>query len=438
MKRLVLLGFLFAAAAAQPAFLLSLRDHPAWKAAEARRAATALNARLSPNWIELDASGGWSRRELDEGAPCPFLRDPDPTNDVLCSFLTPDLPDEFTQAQIGITLRPLPFGDYADRQRQRSVDDREAELEFRLARARMEASALRAALGVIEAERGLALSSEARLLAEKALAATRLRHQNGAASGRELRDAGLALDQARERVRTGQERLELAQATLRTFTDEAPPDPPWFRSPLPRAEPPDVQRARMQLERARIARSNARRDAWPIVQLEYRRQLDEQNLLGVAVESRTLGTRFYFDHASYADPARSRTKSEVKIGARLDLSVDTWAGMENARLLVEAARRSLEGALRSSEIEVRRYRDAIQQRTRAVALAERALENARRTEDESAHRLELGLTSPLEHLDRQLDRATAEFELIKARHDVLRAQLDYLVYLGIPPSEVWR
>lgn len=437
-KRLVLLGFLFAAAAAQPAFLDSLRKHPGWQAAKARLDAAQLADRLSPDWVELDASGGWSRRQLDQGDPCPFLNDPDPTNDVFCSFISPDLPDEAGQAQVGLTLRPIPFGDFADRQRQAALDREEAELDFRLARSRLEVEALRAALQVMEAEQGLELAMEGRRFAERALAATQLRVEKGAAGPRELRDANLALARAREQARNTEEQRKLARNALLAFTEEPPPAPPWFRTPLPGGEPPEVTRARLQLERARIGQVHSGRDLLPVLQIEYREHLDDQNLLGVLLESRTLGTRVYYDYTSYADPTRSRTESELRLGARLNLSVASWSQVEQARRLVDAAQSSLEATRKSAAIQVDRLKTVLAQRVRSVDLAVLALENARKTEQETARRLELGLSTPLEHLRSQLDRLAAAFELTRARNDVLRAQLDYLVYLGVPPSEVWR
>jgi|GEM_PF-3775207 len=438
MKRLVITCFLLALAAAQPSFLSSLQSHPSWRAAEARYRAAQINAQLSPNWIELDSLAGWARSELDQGEPCPFLNDPDPTNDIFCGFISPDLPEKIGQAQIGVTIRPIPFGDYADKKRQALIERQLAVLDFRNAKARLESEALRTALSVLEAERGLELALEGRRFAKKALDATQIRADKGAANPRELRDAKLSFARAEEQVLSAQESLTIAQSALRTFTGKPPPTPPWFRTPLPRTEPPEITRARLQLELARVAHDHAGRDLLPVVQFEYRQKLDDDNLVGVTLESRTLGTRLYYDYSSYANAERTRTDRQLRIGARLNLSLDTWSRLEQARNHVTAAEAALKAARRTASVKLEQRAMAIKQSVRAVSLAERALENAKKAEQETEKRLDLGLSTPLEHLRSQLDRLKAEFQLTKARHDVLRAQLDYLVYLGIPPSEVWR
>lgn len=438
MKRLLVLGLLTGASLAQPAFLTSLERHPQFQAAWARLQAQELSARLAPDWLALDASGGWSRRELDEAEPCPFLSDPDPTNDVFCDFLSPDLPKEAGQGEVGLTLRPLPFGDYADRVRLAALDRAEARLDFRAARSALEAAALRAGLDAVRAEMGLRVAEDALRLAQTALATTRLRKQKGAATDRDLRAARIELEAARNRAQDARTAFELARAVLASFTNEPLPPAPWFREPLPEQEPPSVVRARLQLERARVGRQNAARDFLPVVELGYRKNLDEHHAVGVTLESRTLGARVYYAYNSYADPARSRTDAEWRIGARLNVAVDTWSRNETAALRMQAAEAALAAALRTAPIELRRYREAIERSVRAVKLAEEQLTDAVQAADETARRVDLGLAVPLEGLRAELARLQAEMELLEARHGVLRAQLDYLAYLAVPPSEVWR
>jgi outer membrane protein TolC len=346
MKRIAALGLLLGAALAQPAFLTSLERHPQYQAALAELQARRLSERLAANWVALDARGGWNRSELDEAEPCPFLNDPDPTNDVFCSFISPDLPEEAGQGEVGLTLRPLPFGDYADRVRLRALDRAEGELDFRAARSGLEAAALLAALNAREAEEGLKVALAARELTEATLAVVRVRKQKGAASDRELREAQRRLEDARERVLSAQEALELARAALRSFTDAIPPGPPWFRTPLPEREAAEVVRAYLQLERARVGVANAMRDLYPVAEIGYRRNLDDRHALGASLETRTLSTRLYYAYTSYADPARARTESEWRVGARWNLSLDAWSRSETARLRVRAAQAALEAAKR--------------------------------------------------------------------------------------------
>jgi len=436
-KFLIAAGILLTIALAEP-FLDSLENQPQLRAARARLDADRVAALLAPDWIGIDAQGGLSYKTLSAAEPCPFLSDLDPANDVLCGFIEPEIPEEITQVQLGVTLRPLPFGDYADRQQLRILDRAESELDFRLAKARLEAMALRAALDLLEAQEGLELAKSALGFARTALAATRLRVEKGAANKRELREAELAFERAKNQLEQAKEQAKIARELLRTYTTQPPPAPPWFRSPLPNEESVDETRARIQVERARIGVQNASRDFVPTLELGYTYRLDEENAVGATLETRTLGTRVYYDHSSYADPVQNRTRNEWRIGARLNLSIDTWARSETARRQLQAAEAALDAALRIAEVTRLRHKTIIQNAVREVELARLRLEDARDLELEVAKRLELGLSTTLELLRVQLERLQAALALTRARHEVLRAQLDYLLFMGVAPSEVWR
>ncbi len=438
MKRRIWATWLLSLAAAQPAFLTSLQAHPQLRAARLQVEARALAARLAPNRLALDAQGGWTRRALDPAEPCPFLADPDPSNDVLCSFVSPDVPTEASQAEVGLTLRPLTFGDYADRSRLADLDLAEARLDYRKARAELEAAALRAALSLAEALQGLEVAREGRRLAEAALAATELRRRKGAANDADLRAARLALEDARARVEQAREGLELARKGLATFTSEPPPPPPWPLEPPERAEPASLARARIAVERARVALKNRGRDFWPTVELGYRLNLDDRSNLAVSLESRTLGARVAYGYATFADPARARTRAEWRVGARLNLSAETWAGQSEARLQLRAAEAALEAARRQAEVEALRLRQRIDQALRASERAAARLDAARADEREAQERQRLGLITPLQLMQTQLARLQAELQLQQAENDVRRARLERLVFLAVPPSEVWR
>ena len=433
---LVLAG---AATAAAPEFFDGLADHPSLQAARANLQAYAYEAAYAGNPVALDTSGGYSYRSLDEAEPCPFLSDPDPTNDLLCQLVSPDVPSEVGQAEVGLTLRAFPYGDLADRVALAEINLRTAELDYQSARAKLERSALDAALKVRLAEKGLELAREGEALAENALEATRLRHAKGTASDRELRDAERALEEARLQRLSAEENLELARAQLAQFTSAAPPAWPWpSLEPPAEAEAPEVTKARLRIEQARVGEQRSLRSFWPVGEVRYQHNLDDYNAVGVSVESRTLGTRIYYNHQSYADLTRSRTQDEWRVGLRLNISADTWSGYEAARARLEGAQAGLEAAQRQAELERQALELRITQSERARELARRAEADARTNYEETARRVELGLEPPLAAQKAWVDAARAELERMQAEHDAVRARLDLLVYLAVPPSEVWK
>ena len=105
---------------------------------------------------------------------------------------------------------------------------------------------------------------------------------------------------------------------------------------------------------------------------------------------------------------------------------------------MQAAEASLAAAERQAAVELERRTAVMAQAARAVEAKRRALADDRANEREVDARIEAGRAVLLEQLEARLARMRAELELQVAQHDVLRARLDYLSYLGIPPSEVWK
>ena len=280
--------------AASPPFLSALERHPQLKAARAHWEAARLEAGYA-----ADARGGWSLRALADPDPCPFLSDPDPSNDVLCSFLNPEVPKSAGRAEVGVVFRPVLFGDLADQQEAARLAAAGARIDYRAAKSRLEAAALGAALRFWETEQSLALTREALELAQKNLRITELRERNGAAQASELRRAKRTLEEARIRVLDAQESLRVARLALESFTTAAPPTPPWFQEPLPRGEPPEVRHARLKRDQARTGLRHTRRDLLPVVELGYQHPLDENYALGLSLESRTLSLRGYYAYQGF-------------------------------------------------------------------------------------------------------------------------------------------
>ena len=420
-------------------FFTGLEQHPSLKAAAARLEGARLEAVNSANYLTIDASGGFVSRELAPADPCPFLSDPDPSNDVFCQILNPDIPETTSQSELALVLRAFPYGDVADRQKTAMLNYELARIDFAQSRSRLEKAALEAALQLKLAEDSYSLASEGLELAKQVLKATEIRYQKGAASERELRQARLSLEEAEVNLQNAAESRDLARLSLLSFTNSPPPPWPWpDLQPPADAIPPDVQKALVNQEMARVGLAHSKRSFLPVGEIRYQHNVSDNSAVGVSVESRTLSARVYYGYQSYADPTRSRTENELRLGLRLNITQDAWGGYEAAQARLQAADRALEAARKQAELELARLEMQIEQSRRLVALKKSALGSARADYEETSKRVEIGLSAPIEEQRAWLSYSRAQLELTKAEQDVVRAELNLLAYLGIPPSEVWK
>ena len=436
---LPLLILLAPALAGQTDFFESLRQHPAARSAALALEATRQELANAVNYFALDASGGYISRDLAAAEPCPLLADPDPTNDVFCQFITPEVPETSSQSEIGLTLHAFAYGDLGDYQRTVLINYEIAKIDYRSNLANLEKGALEAAMQYYLALQARDLAKEGVEVSKAAYEATRIRYGKGAASDRDLRQAELALEQAKVELENSSSSLALAEDSLRYFTDSAPPPWPWpALDPPPDAEPPAVTKARLRREQARIGVEHSQRAFVPVGEIRFQHNLNDTSSVGVSVESRTLGARVYYAYQSYADPTRSRTDNELRLGFRLNFDQNDWGALEAARSRLEAAESGFEAAKEQSSLELARLQALIEQSKRRFDIAAKSLDVAERDHQEVKKRVELGLATPLEEQRSWLEYSKARLELVRAEQDVVRNRLALLAYLAIPPSEVWK
>lgn len=195
------------------AFLTSLQEYPAMRAAKERilSASLALDASYDP--VSLSATGSYTALFND-----PIDLDPVTPGDQ-------GLPDSATNLSAAVTFRPFLFGDTADQADQRRIELEQARLEANAGLAQLEANALDAALGLSLARDSVATAKQGAELADASLSATQERHAKGAATVRELRNAQTGAAQAHDFVSNAEDGLALAQLSLTSLVGEAsPPD----------------------------------------------------------------------------------------------------------------------------------------------------------------------------------------------------------------------
>ena len=199
-------------------FLNAVRASPELAASRTALEAAELRLRAAYDPVSLEATGGYSRIDLDESSPLVRLPGGDRTGLISRS-----------QAQLSATLtfRPLPFGDTADLVRQRELEVASSILDYRAALTGLERRALEAALSARLASRSVLLSQEGVRAAEAALEATRTRFERGATNARALRAAEANLLQARTLLQSAEADAQLARSNLTSLVGDTPPT--WLR-----------------------------------------------------------------------------------------------------------------------------------------------------------------------------------------------------------------
>lgn len=419
---------LLALAAAQAelaSFLAPLQRHPAARAAAASVAAAQFQLDGTYEPFALSLSGGLSafaNEDID---------------------LAPDLPGQqglpTTGGQLSaeLTIKPFPLPELVD---QATIALEQAKLDYRDTLTGLEVQALSAALQLQLAEQSLALSRQSAEVAGQALAATRLRFERGAATGRELRDAEAGYFEAEALVLDAEHGLELARLSLEQLVlGRASLDVAALRLPVPSGTPLSVARAQLARASAELGSRVAGKALLPVVQAGYSWNLDERSNLGLALETRTLQPRVSY---SYQDPGRSPPQDAVRgsfqVGVSLEFSAANIAEADAARAQLEAADAGLRAAWDSGELQRRSLENALARAERQLELAQRRFGNVQANLNEAREREALGLGVPLETQQAALALGQETLELQSARQDVLLALLELYRFHAMPPSEVAR
>ncbi len=422
------------------ALLAAVDQHPGLRAADAAADAAALRADAvrSPVSFRIDLE---SQRLLVEEASDPL---PPPFDDLFA------IDDATDRATLTAVLRPLVAGELRDLLDQRLLDLERAELVVRETRAALEAQAVRAAAGVLLAERGVALAADALDLTDRSLAATRTRHASGAASDLDLRRAELRLADAERALARSQRQLAAADAALRQLVGAARiGDLPELAPVL--GAPPDLVRAALDLALADVGARNQGRALLPTVQAGYTWLGDEGASVTVGLESRSWQPSLTYATGGGGQAAGAggigvggdaldgltpSVRGSLTVGVSWTISPQVSLERDASRRQVDAAVAALEAAHDRAALQRRADADAVADARAAVLQAE--LERSLAIEEAAAAavRFDAGLIGALERDQAHLSLAQAELGWWAARVDALGAVLDTYVAYAIPLSEV--
>ncbi len=421
------------------ALLAAVAEHPGLRAAEAAADAAALRATAvrSPASLQLDVQAQRLRvEEPSDPLPPPF--------DEL--FAIDDATDRATLTAV---LRPFVAGELRDLLDQRLLDLERAELTVRETRATLETQAVRAAAGLLLAERGVSLAGDALALSARALDATRTRHAAGAASDLDLRRSELALADAERGLASAERRRAAAEAGLAQLVG------PARLTELPTLEPvlgapPELIRAALDVALAEVGARNQGRSLLPTVQAGYTWIGDDGDSLTLGMESRSWQPSLSYAtggagaQAPGVAPGGGDALDGITPSVRGSLTVGlSWTVSPQLALEREASRRQVDAAV--AGLVAAHDRAALQRRGDSDALADAraalvmaALERDLAIEEATtaALRFEAGLIGALERDQATLTLAQAELGWWAARIDALNAVLDTYVRNAIPLSEV--
>ena len=436
----LLLAALTTAAAQTPAgslqaFLKALGGSPELTAAQAAVEAAELQLRVARDPVVLEASGGYSRFELDDA----FAGGVGAAQTPPGGSPVGTIPESRVQLATTLTFRPYPFGDVADLVTQRELEYELRVLELDSARAGLEVRALEAALQARLAERSTELAQEGVVAATRALEATRLRAAKDAANARDLRGAEVALFEAQTALQNAQLDLATARASLRSLVGSAPP--PSYAAlaalgvPAPRT-PLSVTQTVLQTRQVALAVGAARRELLPVASASYAWNASDYSTLTASVESRTLQPSVGF---SYQDPARTLPESAVdgtfQLGVSATLSLGALDALRAAERQQTSAQAALTAAREGGALQETAFRSAATQTGRSAELERRSFQNARLSYRENRTRQDLGLSSPLETQSALLELLQADLARRSAELARLSARLDLYELYALPPSE---
>ena len=441
MKRTLILALLLltSAVAAQSSqdaptlstFLAPLADQPSLRAAGEQVTSAEAQLRAAYDPVSLQASGGYTAFDTTSV-------DINPAQPG-----TQTLPASGGQISAAVTVRPWLFGDTADQADKSRLQLAQARLDYRDALTGLQIQAVQAAYGVQLARESLDSAKEGEKVAQAALDATRLRHDKGAASDRDLRSAETGVEQAKQYVANAQGGLALAQTTLESLVGPtAAPDVSTLALDVPDGTALSVQKARLNGDLAAVSVRNATRSVYPVVQAGYTWNVDSKDSLGISIESRTLQPKVSYDFQS---PGTSFPQDQIngsfQIGVSMNISPGVIDGLQATHAQLRAAQDAVDAAVRSAAVQKASLDNDLTQAKGALRLAQRQLDDARATLREDQTRENLGLGTPLTTQQAALDLTQRQLDLQQARQDVLAKTLAYYRFYAHPlvsttPSEV--
>ncbi len=403
-------------------FLAPLVNLPSLKAAGEQVASARAQLRAAYDPVSLQASGGYSRFDnnlVDSNPAVPGVQ---------------PLPNNGGQISAGLTLRPWLFGDTADQADKSRIQLQQAELEYRSALTGMQVQALQAAYGVQLAQESLASAQDGERVSQAALDATRLRYAKGAASDRDLRNAETNLQQAQGYVADARGSLGVARATLESLVGPtAAPVVAKLSVAVPKGTAESVQKARLSADLAAVSVRNATRSVYPVVQASYTWNVDNEDSVGVSIESRTLQPKVSYDFQSPGTAfPEDQVNSSFQIGVSMTLSPGVIDGLQATRAQLRAARDGVASAERTAAVQKATLDNDLAQARRGLDLARRKADDARKTLAEDQTRQQLGLADPLTTQQAALDLTKSLLDLQKARQDVLAKTLAYYSFYAEP------
>ncbi len=426
----ITLSLTMTAAAAQDlhGFLAPLESHPGLAAATAQLRLEEARLASARDPFNLSVSAGYSTFQLSDEL--------DWLPDELGELFMP--PDSASQFSADLTLRPIPFGDIADLVEQSELQLALALVSWRETLTTLQVNAVSGAYALHLAEDSQQLTLDAVELAERALEATEIRHGNGAATDRELREAQAGVSEARTLAASAEAGAALARQALRSLVGEQqPPLREQLRIRTPDGEAASVQRARIQAGLARIGARNARRGVLPVAQAGYTSYVDDQNSLGISIETRTLQPNLNWTWQSMprAFP-ESLIEGTFQVGVSASISPAITAALRAAAAQEEAAEQGLQAAIDMAETERTMLLNQLAEADRQLDLTDLLHRNAQIALEEAETREALGLAIPLETQQAALAVVRAELELSQARQEQLERSLALFTFTAQPLMEV--
>lgn len=422
-------GLNIAAAQDLDAFLAPVADHPGLAASAAQLVLEEARLAQARDPVTLNLTAGYSAFQAGEN-------EFDWLPDELAELFMP--PESVSQLSLGLVLRPIPLGDMADLYDQAVLQYALAELSWRETLTGLQVAAISAAYQLHLAEESLLLAQEGAALAAAALESTNIRFDNGAATERELRDARAGAAEAETLVASAAAGVELARLGLQSLVgDSTPPPREQLRLSVPEGEAASVQRAVLQAELTVVGARNARRSVLPVVQTSYTRFLDEQNSLGVSLESRTLQPTISYDWQSTARSfPETMIEGSFTIGVSASISPAVSAALRAAQAQEDAGGHALAAARQLAANERAALQGQLATAERELDLADLLFRNAQASLAEAEEREALGLSIPLETQQAALALMRAELELQSARQQHLERTLAFHEFTAQPLSEV--
>lgn len=426
---ILMAGLNLAAAQNLDAFLAPVADHPGLAASSAQLVLEEARLAQARDPVTLNLSAGYSALQLGEN-------EVDGLPDELGDLLIP--PESASQLSLGLVLRPIPLGEMADLYDQAVLQYALAELAWRETLTGLQVAAISTAYQLHLAEESLELAHEGAALAAAALRSTGIRFDNEAATERELRDARAGAAEAEGLVASATAGVELARLALQSLVGAAEPPPrEQLRLSIPTGEAASVQRAALQAELTMVGARNARRSVLPVVQTSYTRFLDDQNSLGVSLESRTLQPTISYEWQSMARSfPETMIDGNFTIGVSASISPAVSAALRAAQAQEDAGGYALEATRQQAETERAALQGDLASAERELDLADLLYRNARASLAEAEDREALGLAIPLETQQAALALMRAELDLQAARQQHLERTLVFYEFTARPLSEV--